>query len=132
MRFVDNDVAFEFYRGIKKAWVDVRRNQLKRRKMAICCGIAAKTEEDFKELRQKALIDCQRLEAKHGAEDGDGETSQFHGQEYANSSTHGVANCVFGSWWINGAANCVFGSSVLGWNGEANEGLTDMVYFSLV
>ncbi|KAK7267547.1 hypothetical protein RIF29_20223 [Crotalaria pallida] len=45
------------------------------------CNLAAMSESDFKELRQKALIDCQRLEAKHRAEDENGDAPRFHGED---------------------------------------------------
>ncbi|KAK7287327.1 hypothetical protein RIF29_00567 [Crotalaria pallida] len=48
------------------------------------CNLAARSEEDFMELRQKALIDCQRLEGKQGTEDDDGDRTQHQGEQHVN------------------------------------------------
>ncbi|KAK7257487.1 hypothetical protein RIF29_31506 [Crotalaria pallida] len=48
------------------------------------CNLAARSEEDFMELRQKALIDCQRLEGKQGTEDNDADRTQRQGEQHVN------------------------------------------------
>ncbi|KAK7260548.1 hypothetical protein RIF29_26690 [Crotalaria pallida] len=48
------------------------------------CNLAARSEEDFMELRQKALIDYQRLEGKQGTEDNDANRTQRQGEQHVN------------------------------------------------